>query len=85
LDQIIKKIGNHVKDRQSCCAVAVSLGSLVAAAVLPVWVWLDRGVSPVFDASVIIAVFIAWSHRANIQRLRAGTESSIRRNKGTPE
>ena len=63
----------------------VSLGSLFAAVVLPVLVWLDRGVSPVFDASLIIAVFIAWSHRANIQRLRAGTESSIRRHKGTPE
>ena len=61
----------------------VSLGSLVAAIALPIWVWLDRGISPVFDVSIAIALFIIWSHRANIQRLRAGTESSIRRKKET--
>jgi glycerol-3-phosphate acyltransferase PlsY len=61
----------------------VSLGSLVAALALPLFVWIDRGITPVFDVSVLITVFIFWTHRANIQRLRAGTESSIRRKKET--
>jgi glycerol-3-phosphate acyltransferase PlsY len=61
----------------------VSLGSLIAAISLPVIVWLDQGITPVFDVSALVAIFILWSHRANIGRLRAGTESSIRRKKGT--
>ena len=63
----------------------VSLGSLVAAVALPILVWLDHGITPVFDVSIAVALFIFWSHRANIQRLRAGTESSIRGKKGTAE
>ncbi len=61
----------------------VSLGSLTAAVALPFFIWLDRGITPVFDVSLLIAVFIFWTHRANIARLRAGTESSIRRKKET--
>jgi glycerol-3-phosphate acyltransferase PlsY len=61
----------------------VSLGSLVAAVVLPLLIWLDRGITPVFDISIAVAVFIFWSHRVNMQRLRTGTENSIRRKKGT--
>ncbi|MCX5766547.1 MAG: glycerol-3-phosphate 1-O-acyltransferase PlsY [Gemmatimonadetes bacterium] len=57
----------------------VSLGSLVAAPVLCVVVAVYLGVGPVFWVSVALAVFIYWSHRANIGRLRAGTESSIRK------
>jgi acyl phosphate:glycerol-3-phosphate acyltransferase len=30
--------------------------------------------SPVFIASVIIALFVFWTHRANIGRLRRGEE-----------
>ncbi len=59
----------------------VSLGSIVAALSLPVFVWLDRGSTPVFWVSFAVAVFILWTHRVNIQRLRAGTESSLRRGK----
>jgi glycerol-3-phosphate acyltransferase PlsY len=33
-----------------------------------------NGVSPYFYASVLIAVFVVWAHRANLQRIRAGTE-----------
>jgi len=54
----------------------VSLASLVGAAVLPVAILvLSRDPrSPVFIASVIIASFVFWTHRANIGRLRRGEE-----------
>lgn len=54
----------------------VSLASLVGAAVLPIAILvLSRDPqSPVFIASVIIAVFVFWTHRANIGRLRRGEE-----------
>lgn len=54
----------------------VSLASLIGAAVLPVAILaVDRHPrSPVFIASVIIVIFVFWTHRANIQRLRRGEE-----------
>jgi glycerol-3-phosphate acyltransferase PlsY len=53
----------------------VSLGSLTSATVLPVLLWLTVGVrSPLFVISVFLAVFVFWTHRANIQRLRTGQE-----------
>lgn len=54
----------------------VSLASLVGAAVLPIAIlsWSRDSQSPVFIASVIIALFVFWTHRANIGRLRRGEE-----------
>ena len=54
----------------------VSLASLVGAAVLPVaiLIWSRDPRSPVFIASAVIAVFVFWTHRANIGRLRRGEE-----------
>jgi glycerol-3-phosphate acyltransferase PlsY len=54
----------------------VSLASLCGALVLPIAIFLlHRDVqSPVFIASVIIAAFVFWTHRANIGRLRRGEE-----------
>jgi glycerol-3-phosphate acyltransferase PlsY len=54
----------------------VSLASLLGAAVLPVaiLVYLRDPRSPVFIASLIIASFVFWTHRANIGRLRRGEE-----------
>src|SRR4051812_31191512 len=54
----------------------VSLASLVGAAVLPVAIlgWSHNPRSPVFIASVIITLFVFWTHRANIGRLRRGEE-----------
>lgn len=54
----------------------VSLASLLGAAVLPIAIlalYRDPQ-SPVFVASVIIALFVFWTHRANIGRLRRGEE-----------
>jgi acyl phosphate:glycerol-3-phosphate acyltransferase len=54
----------------------VSLASLLAAAVLPVAIlaWYRDPQSPVFIASILIASFVFWTHRANIGRLRRGEE-----------
>jgi glycerol-3-phosphate acyltransferase PlsY len=61
----------------------VSLGSLVAAAALPVAVLLTRGAgSLVFPASLAIAAFVFWTHRANIGRLRRGEENRFRVGRG---
>jgi glycerol-3-phosphate acyltransferase PlsY len=53
----------------------VSLGSLTSATLLPVLLGLTVGPrSPLFAISVLVAVFVFWTHRANIQRLRRGEE-----------
>jgi glycerol-3-phosphate acyltransferase PlsY len=53
----------------------ISLGSISAAATFPLAVWiLVHPQYPVFLASVLAGAFIVYRHRANIHRLRAGTE-----------
>ncbi|SRR6266516_2741258 len=54
----------------------VSLASLLGAAVLPVAIlaFYREPRSPIFIASVVIALFVFWTHRANIGRLRRGEE-----------
>jgi len=54
----------------------VSLASLCGAIVLPVAIYVQRrdAHSAVFIASVVIAAFVFWTHRANIGRLRRGEE-----------
>lgn len=63
----------------------VSLGSIVAAATIPVFVWLQSAViwpvsnlSPLMTAAIGGAMLIVFAHRANIQRLIQGTESKFR-------
>jgi glycerol-3-phosphate acyltransferase PlsY len=53
----------------------VSVASLTAACVLPAALAATVGVrSPLFIASLVIAAFVFWTHRANIGRLRRGEE-----------
>ena len=54
----------------------VSLASLVGATILPIAILAlyREPQSPVFIASVIIALFVFWTHRENIGRLRRGEE-----------
>ncbi len=53
----------------------VSLGSLVSAVVLVFAVTLrGTGGTPLFATVSLVALFVFWTHRANIERLRAGTE-----------
>jgi acyl phosphate:glycerol-3-phosphate acyltransferase len=53
----------------------VSLSSLTGAVSLPVLLAASVGTkSPLFYVSLVTGAFVFWTHRANIQRLRAGTE-----------
>jgi glycerol-3-phosphate acyltransferase PlsY len=61
----------------------VSLSSIIAAATFPVWVRLFQPTAtPAFWASVALAALIVFSHRANVRRLLAGTESRFRTRRG---
>lgn len=57
----------------------VGLATMLAAAVLPVWVGLTRfSAQPeLFWFLVALALFIIYTHRGNIQRLREGRESRL--------
>jgi acyl phosphate:glycerol-3-phosphate acyltransferase len=56
----------------------VSLGSLLAAIALPVvTALLYRGEWVYFGLACLICVLVVWSHRSNIKRLIAGTESKL--------
>ncbi|MDP9206401.1 MAG: glycerol-3-phosphate 1-O-acyltransferase PlsY [Gemmatimonadota bacterium] len=64
----------------------VSLASLAGAAVLPIAILLlyREPQSPIFVASVCIALFVFWTHRTNISRLRRGEEHKFVKKEGTP-
>ena len=55
----------------------MSLGSMSAAVLFPLLVWFARGVTPVLWGALLVALFICWTHRANITRLRNGTEPRL--------
>jgi glycerol-3-phosphate acyltransferase PlsY len=53
----------------------VSLSSLTSAIALPVFLAVSVGMqSPLFSVSLLTGAFVFWTHRANIDRLRKGTE-----------
>lgn len=63
----------------------VSLGSITAAAVLPLSIWILSGyvkptphLAPLLTAAIIGAALIIFMHRANIGRLLGGTESKFK-------
>lgn len=63
----------------------VSVASMAAAAVLPLALLIQEGASsPLFAVSVVLAVFVFWTHRANIGRLRRGQEHRFGRPRGEP-
>lgn len=54
----------------------ISLGSVIGAGLFPLAVWMiDHPGAPVVWAALAGGVFIIWRHKANIGRLRAGTEN----------
>jgi len=62
----------------------VSLGSLVAAATIPLFVWLQSvfvepvaDLRPLLTAASVSAALIIFAHRGNISRLAQGIESQI--------
>lgn len=56
----------------------ISLGSIVAAAVMPVMIYLRPHGTPLLIATALIAVIVILKHHANISRLVAGTESKFK-------
>jgi glycerol-3-phosphate acyltransferase PlsY len=52
----------------------VSLASILAAVVLPFAVWVTRAPVHMIAISTVLSALAIYKHRANIQRLRAGTE-----------
>lgn len=63
----------------------VSLGSMVAAVTLPIAEWATGAPPPAVFAGTAIALFIAVSHRANVQRIVAGTERRLGKPQGVPK
>ena len=62
----------------------VSLGSIVAAALIPVFVWLQSvfvvpvaDLRPLLTTAIVGAALIVFAHRGNIHRLASGTESQL--------
>ena len=55
----------------------VSLSSIIAAIVLPIGVWLAGGTTRMIVLTTFLSLMAIYKHRANIQRLIAGTESRI--------
>jgi glycerol-3-phosphate acyltransferase PlsY len=53
----------------------VSLGSVLAAGLLPLAVWLiSHPPLPVVAAAFVAGAFIIWRHKPNLERIRAGRE-----------
>jgi glycerol-3-phosphate acyltransferase PlsY len=53
----------------------VSLGSVLAAGLLPLAVWLiSHPPLPVVAAALVAGVFIIWRHKLNLERIHAGHE-----------
>ena len=55
----------------------VSLGSMIAALLIPVFVWFQSGSQPLLTAAIVGAALIVFAHRGNIKRLASRTESKI--------
>lgn len=53
----------------------ISLGSILGALAFPFCVWLAHPPVPILYASIFAAILVIFRHKANIKRLRAGTEN----------
>lgn len=63
----------------------VSLGSILAAVAIPVFLLLQNAfirpvapLAPILTAAIAAALFIVFAHRANIRRLLSGTETKFK-------
>ena len=62
----------------------VSLGSIIAAAAMPLLLLMIAFPKPIVLLSIVFAILIIIKHRSNIQRLMSGTESKVgKKNKAT--
>lgn len=56
----------------------VSIASLLAALALPVGIFFWVGPrAPLFAVACVVALFVIWTHRSNIRRIRRGEEPRI--------
>jgi acyl phosphate:glycerol-3-phosphate acyltransferase len=55
----------------------VSVASIAAAAALPTAVWLTQNSLLLSVATTVLGIMAIYKHKANIQRLVAGTESRV--------
>lgn len=62
-----------------------SVGSMVAAVLLPAAIVTLMGPTLLFMISCAIGLFVFWTHRANIARLRNGTEPKFGATKQEPQ
>jgi glycerol-3-phosphate acyltransferase PlsY len=57
----------------------ISMGSMIAAGSLPLAAWfIEHPPAVVLLATIVAAAFIIYRHRANVSRIRAGTEYVLR-------
>ncbi len=57
----------------------ISAGSIIAAGTFPLGVWLIlHPAAPILLASILAGGFIVYRHKANLERIRAGTEYTFR-------
>jgi glycerol-3-phosphate acyltransferase PlsY len=57
----------------------VGLATMLAAATVPVSLWLLRSPAPLLTFGFLMAALLVWTHRSNIARMRAGNENRARR------
>lgn len=62
----------------------VSLASVFAAGILPVATVLTRQPVPIIGLNLLLGLLAIWKHKANIERLLAGTENRIGRKPSAP-
>ena len=62
-----------------------SVGSMLAAVVLPTAICFFKGPTVLFAISCAVGLFVFWTHRGNIGRLRNGTEPKFGRSKDEPQ
>ena len=56
----------------------ISLGSITAAFLLPIFTFLTHRDTYLFTLSVVIAIFVIYRHKTNISRLLSGTENKFK-------
>ena len=62
-----------------CTTGFVGFGTTLAMASLPVLAWRANAPLATLCLMVALAVFVAWAHRSNFARMRAGTENRARK------
>jgi glycerol-3-phosphate acyltransferase PlsY len=61
------------------CGGYVGLSTVLAGISLPIFGFIAEASPPRLAFAAAVAVFLAWTHRSNLSRLRAGTEPRFER------